>query len=190
VEEAVILSAWTIKAGLRWEEGRLVSTSQGVTVRRRLYAGLFPSLHLERELRAHGRFTAALSRRNAQSDRLNAAGPGVLLSQPINLGRSARYGVTLEAAGGLTRSLTCKLSFSRYREDFGSAYDGDSITVTAIVAEPLSETASDALSTAATEIVADYKECCIHEVMIVSKAPLPRESCLEEGSVYCRYEGN
>ena len=75
MEEAVILSAWTIKAGQRWEEGRLVSTSQGVTVRQRLSAGLFPSLHLERELRAHGRFTAALSRRNAQSDRLTAAGP-------------------------------------------------------------------------------------------------------------------
>jgi len=62
--------------------------------------------------------------RDAQSYRLTAAGPGILLSQPINLGQSARYGVEVEAEGGLTRTLTYKLSFSRYREAFSSAYGG------------------------------------------------------------------
>ena len=183
VEEALILSRWTVQTGLRWEEGRLVSTSQGVVIRERLYQGLFPSLHLERGLGPHDRLTAAVSRRlnrpddgvldplvdtsnpafqtrgnallksedqgsedlgyaydvkgfsasiglfarqsrDALSYRLSAAGPGILLSQPINLGHSARYGVQVEAEGGLTTSLTYKLSFSRYREDLGSPYGG------------------------------------------------------------------
>ncbi len=68
--------------------------------------------------------------------------------------------------------------------------DGDLITLTTIVAEPLSETAVDALSTAAAEIVADYAECFIHEVMIVSEAQLPRENLLEEGWIYQRCEGS
>ena len=183
VEEALILSRWTVQTGLRWEEGRLVSTSQGVVIRERLYQGLFPSLHLERSLGTGARLTAAASRRlnrpddgvldpladtsnpafqtrgnallksedqgsedlgyaydvkgfsasiglfarqsrDALSYRLSAAGPGILLSQPINLGHSARYGVQVEAEGGLTPSLTYKLSFSRYREDLGSPYGG------------------------------------------------------------------
>ena len=183
VEEALILSPWTVQGGLRWEEGRLVSTTQGLVVRERLYQGLFPSLHLERSLGANDRLTAAVSRRmnrpddgvldpladtsnpafqtrgdallksedqrsedlgyaydekgfsasvglfarqsrNALSYRLSDAGPGILLSQPINLGHSARYGVQVEAEGGLTTSLTYKLSFSRYRQDLGSAYGG------------------------------------------------------------------
>lgn len=183
LEEALVLSAWTVQAGLRWEDGRLFSDGQGVVVRERLYQGLFPSLHLERSLGPHDRLTAAISRRlnrpddgaldplvdtsnpalqtkgdpllkpedqwsedfgyayddkgfsasfglfarqgrDAESYLLTAAGPGILLSQPINLRRSARYGVAFEAAGGLTKTLTYKLSFSRYREDLSSAFGG------------------------------------------------------------------
>ena len=64
--------------------------------------------------------------RDAQSYSLSAAAPGILLSQPINLPRSARYGVRFEAEGSLAKSLTYKLSLSRYREDFSSssAYGG------------------------------------------------------------------
>ncbi len=66
--------------------------------------------------------------------------------------------------------------------------DGDSITLTTIASQQLDEEAEDALSIAATEIVADFPECQINERLIVSVDELPRENLLEHGWVYQRRE--
>ena len=64
--------------------------------------------------------------------------------------------------------------------------DGSTIVLTALAAEPLSEAAVDALSVAATEIVADFPGCRIEERLLVNAGPLPIEDILTEGWVYQR----
>ena len=66
--------------------------------------------------------------------------------------------------------------------------DGDAITMTTIVAEPLDNEAGEALSFAATEIIADFPDCQIREHLIVSVDELPRENLFEHGWVYQRRE--
>jgi hypothetical protein len=66
--------------------------------------------------------------------------------------------------------------------------DGDGITLSIIVAHALDEDAEEALSNAATEIIADFPDCQIHQRVIVSADELPREDVLEHGWVYQRLE--
>jgi hypothetical protein len=66
--------------------------------------------------------------------------------------------------------------------------DADQITLATIVEAPLGEDASEALSIAATEIVANFPECRIRQCVIVSTGELPREDVLEEGWVFQRRE--
>jgi hypothetical protein len=63
------------------------------------------------------------------------------------------------------------------------------ILFTAIADRPLSDGAVEALSIAATEIIADFPDCDrICEEVIVSNADLPQEDLLTEGWVYQRAE--
>ena len=64
--------------------------------------------------------------------------------------------------------------------------EGPTIRLTTFANEPLSEAAKDALSIAATEIVADFPDCRIEEHIVVTKDPLPVENVLMEGWVYQR----
>jgi hypothetical protein len=66
--------------------------------------------------------------------------------------------------------------------------DGDEITLTTIVARPLNPEGVEALSIAATEVIADFPDCRIHERLIVSLDELPREDILEHGWLYQRRE--
>lgn len=66
--------------------------------------------------------------------------------------------------------------------------DGSEIIFTVIAASPLDEAATDALSIAATEIVADYADRMINEITIVDAGPLQKENILEAGWVYLRAE--
>ena len=66
--------------------------------------------------------------------------------------------------------------------------DGSTILFTTIAAAPLSEEAEEALSIAATEVIADFPDCRIRETTIVSTDPLPSEHVLDEGWVYQRVE--
>jgi len=65
---------------------------------------------------------------------------------------------------------------------------GQLIRLTTWAAEALSDDAAEAISIAATEIIADFPDCSIEERLIVSREPLPAEDCLAEGWVYCRVE--
>jgi hypothetical protein len=65
---------------------------------------------------------------------------------------------------------------------------GEAITFTAIVATNVSDEEREALSEAATGIVADYACATIHEELVLSDAPLPREDVLEAGWVFERLE--
>ncbi len=66
--------------------------------------------------------------------------------------------------------------------------DGSTIRLTVFAAEPLSDAATDALSTASAEIVADFPDCRIEERLLVTTDPLPVEDVLVEGWVYQRAE--
>jgi hypothetical protein len=66
--------------------------------------------------------------------------------------------------------------------------DDDQIVFTTIVSLPPSATLKDALSVAATEIIADFPDCRIEERIIVNSEFLPAEDVLDEGWVYLRSE--
>ncbi len=66
--------------------------------------------------------------------------------------------------------------------------DENLIRLTTWIAAALDDDAAEALSIAATEIIADFPECSIEECVVVSRAPLPVEDRLAEGWVYCRAE--
>lgn len=58
--------------------------------------------------------------------------------------------------------------------------DGATITMTTVSARPLDEGAAEALSIAATEIVADFPDCVIQEQFVVSKVvPFQRDNAGE-----------
>jgi hypothetical protein len=65
---------------------------------------------------------------------------------------------------------------------------GELIRLTTWVAEALSDDAVEAISIAASEIIADFPDCSIEESLIVSREPLPVEDYVAEGWVYCRAE--
>jgi len=66
---------------------------------------------------------------------------------------------------------------------------GSTIFFTAVADRPLSEAAMEALSIAATEIIADFPDCSrISEQFFVTEAELPKEDVLQEGWVYQRAE--
>lgn len=65
---------------------------------------------------------------------------------------------------------------------------GSSITMTTIASQPIGEQAEEALSVAATEIVADFPDCQIEEQLLITSEELPRENLLEQGWVYQRFE--
>lgn len=52
----------------------------------------------------------------------------------------------------------------------GVRREGETIVVTTVSAQPLSDTAADALSAAAGEIIADFPGCKIDERLVVSGA--------------------
>ena len=62
------------------------------------------------------------------------------------------------------------------------------ITFSAIAAVPLSEKEREALSVASAEIISDFPECTIKEILEISDQPLPREDVLANGWVYLRAE--
>lgn len=64
--------------------------------------------------------------------------------------------------------------------------DGDRITFTAICDLPFTDEALDALSTAASEIAADFPNCHVDERVTGSADPLPKEDVLAEGWLYQR----
>lgn len=64
--------------------------------------------------------------------------------------------------------------------------DGSTIRLTVLTSEPLSESAREAISIAATEIVADFPDCQIHEHVAITRDPLPVEDILVEGWIYKR----
>lgn len=66
--------------------------------------------------------------------------------------------------------------------------DGDQIVFTTIASRPFSDALKEALSVAATEIIADFPDCHIEERLTVSSQPLPAEDVLAEGWVYQRGE--
>jgi hypothetical protein len=68
------------------------------------------------------------------------------------------------------------------------APDGPVITFTVIAGRELAEAELDALSVAATEIVADFPGYRIREEIVVSTGPLPSEDVLAAGWVYQRAE--
>lgn len=58
--------------------------------------------------------------------------------------------------------------------------DDATITMTTVSARPLSDDAAEALSIAATEIIADFPDCVIQEQFVVSEvAPFQRDSAGE-----------
>lgn len=60
------------------------------------------------------------------------------------------------------------------------------ITFTAICDNPFSEQTREALSIAATEIIADFPDCNLDEQIIGSCEALPEESAIAEGWVFAR----
>ena len=64
----------------------------------------------------------------------------------------------------------------------------DRITFTAICDQPFSDDALDALTTAASEIAADFPDCDVDESIIGSNDPLPQEDVLAEGWSFQRAE--
>ena len=93
-----------------------------------------------------------------------------------------------------------KLRLSAQRALLGAIYpeirlvkvklDGSTIAMTTIADREVSEGASEALSIAASEIIADFPACNrITEQLVISDAELPREDILAEGWVYQRAEG-
>ena len=66
--------------------------------------------------------------------------------------------------------------------------DGREIVFSVIAAETLDSDATDALTAAAAEIVADYSNRTISERFSVFTGPLPREDIFEYGWVYLRAE--
>jgi hypothetical protein len=66
--------------------------------------------------------------------------------------------------------------------------EGPAIRMTTVADEDLGDDAIDALSVAATEIVADFPMCHIEERVLVSRDALPKEDILAEGWVYQRLE--
>ena len=66
--------------------------------------------------------------------------------------------------------------------------DGDRIVFTTIVSRSPSDDVKEALSVAATEVIADFPDCRIEERLTVSSEPLPVEDPLGEGWVYRRLE--
>src|SRR3569833_4086377 len=66
---------------------------------------------------------------------------------------------------------------------------GSTIFFTAVADRPLSEAAMEALSIAATVIIADFPDSSrISEQLFVTEAELPKEDVLQEGWVYQRAE--
>jgi hypothetical protein len=63
------------------------------------------------------------------------------------------------------------------------------ILFTVIADSTLSDGARDALSIAATEILADFPDHAIREDIIIDAGPLPKEDLLAHGWVYLRAEG-
>ena len=66
--------------------------------------------------------------------------------------------------------------------------DGSNIVLTAVASAPLSDLECEALSIAATEIVADFPGSSVEERLIISSDPLPSEDLLSEGWVFQRAE--
>ena len=65
---------------------------------------------------------------------------------------------------------------------------GSSIRLTIVAAAQLDAEAAEALSIAATEIIADFPTCQIEERLLVTTEVLPNENILTEGWVYQRLE--
>jgi hypothetical protein len=66
--------------------------------------------------------------------------------------------------------------------------NGLEIVFTVIASHNLTEAEREALSVAATEIVADFTDRSIREELLVSTEPLPSEDVLASGWVYQRAE--
>ncbi len=66
--------------------------------------------------------------------------------------------------------------------------DGHTIDVTVIAARALDDAAAEALSIAATEIIADFPDRLLREHCHVETGPLASENVLTHGWVYRRYE--
>jgi hypothetical protein len=66
--------------------------------------------------------------------------------------------------------------------------DGSRITFTAVCDTPFSDDTLDALTTAASEIAADFPDCDVDEIIAGSSDPLPREDVLVEGWLFQRAE--
>ena len=79
----------------------------------------------------------------------------------------------LSAQRALLGAISCKVRQIQVVDN------GHEITFTVIVAAPLNEAETDALSVAATEIVADYSDRIIAESIIVDSGPLRKLSCAE-----------
>jgi len=96
--------------------------------------------------------------------------------------------------------VTPELMLSAQRALLGAIYpeirlvkvklDGSTIAMTTIADTGVSEAASEALSIAASEIIADFPACDrITEQLVISDTELPKEDILAEGWVYQRAEG-
>jgi hypothetical protein len=68
--------------------------------------------------------------------------------------------------------------------------EGSNIRLTVVAVAQLDDEAAEAVSVAATEIVADFPTCQIEARVLVTTEALPDEDILTEGWVYQRLERN
>jgi hypothetical protein len=66
--------------------------------------------------------------------------------------------------------------------------DGREIVLSVIAAAALEADAADRLSTAAAEIVSDFPDRVMREIVTIANGPLPREDVIACGWVYQRAE--
>ena len=94
--------------------------------------------------------------------------------------------------------ISSELRLSAVRAFFGSVYPemrlikitkvGHDIRLTVIMDRSPTEKIKSAISIAAAEIVADFANAYIHEVVEVNVFPLPTEDAIVEGWIYQRAE--
>ena len=95
-------------------------------------------------------------------------------------------------------SVAADLRLSAQRALLGAIYpevrmvkvrrDGSLITFSAICDSPFSDEALDALTTATSEIAADFPDCEVDYQIVGSNDPLPKEDVLTEGWLFQRAE--
>ncbi len=66
--------------------------------------------------------------------------------------------------------------------------DESCITVELVTDAPLSEDATEQLSLATTEIIADFPDCMIREIIEVSTGALAPKDPISDGVIYQRWE--